>query len=188
MSIISNFHKYVPKIMYPVENYKFHLMISSDDTKAGGAGMVARSLLIGFKSVSGFYEEVEYETIREGGNNSNEIILPTRVKTSNITCEKGVTYDRSLYNWLNDIKDGKYHKRGMILIATGGRVNADYLSGIGMSVPFLSTVEGIVPILKMWSFSGALPVKWEIGNFDATGNDVLIEKLEIAIESIKMIS
>lgn len=159
----------------PMENYRFYLIIEK------GLDPKDEEIKIGFSNVSSFGYSVEVEEISVGGINDRKIALPKSVKASNVTCERGVADDNGLYRWINEIRDGKYSKRNMILMAFGG----------GMSLPTAIANEAAsaaTRIRKVWSFEDALPVKWEISGFNALGNEVVVEKLELNVESIKEIT
>lgn len=159
----------------PMENYRFYLIIEKGQSEDD------EDIKVGFSNVSSFGYDVEVEEISVGGINDRKIVLPKYVKSSNVTCERGLTDDDGLYKWLNEIKEGNYNKRNMLLIAFGsGMYNSDSTNN--------DKSKNVTRVRKVWSFEDAMPIKWEISGFDANGNSVVIEKLELNVENIKEIS
>lgn len=119
-----------------------------------------------FKSVSGLRYETEVVPVREGGQNSTTFQLPGAVKWSNIVLKMGFTKDSAstgMLNWRKQWTEpggGKRH---------GGTI---------------TQLDTAMKAQVSWKFVRGWPVKWEIGEFDASKNELAIETLEIAHEGI----
>lgn len=116
----------------------------------------------GFSDCSGFGSSTDPIEYREGGENATVRKLPGMTKHANITLKWGLTDSRDLYDWYRQIVNGEIiRKNGTITV--------------------LDT-QGVPKV--QWNFLQAWPVKWDGPDFTAKGNDVAIETLEIACESI----
>jgi len=120
-----------------------------------------------FQECSGFDSTVDVIEHREGGENATLRKLPGMTKYSNISLKWGMTDDMELYNWHKKISiDGDIErKNGSIVV----------LNKKGDEV-------------ARWNFSRAWPTKYDGPDFNAEGNDVAIETLELAHEGIRRIS
>lgn len=156
----------------PMENYRFYLIVEKGDS------LMEDDIGMGFSNVSSFGYSVEVEEIKVGGVNDRKIVLPKNVYASNVTCQRGLTNNKGIYTWINEIKDGNFNKRNMLLMAFGG----------GVSMPFAPVNEaasGLTRIRKAWSFEDVLPIKWEISGFDAISHSIVVETLELSVGNIK---
>jgi len=116
-----------------------------------------------FKSVGGLKYEMETIPVREGGNNATTFQLVGAAKWSNIVLKKGFTKDSGLIAW-----------REAWLGKPGPRVAEGIITQLDTA---------LVPQAQ-WTFYNGFPVKWEIGEFDASKSELAIETLEIAHEGI----
>ncbi|KST62203.1 phage tail protein [Mastigocoleus testarum] len=117
----------------------------------------------GFRECSGLDSAQDPIEYREG----NEKYLTVRkltglVKYSNISLKYGVTDDVEIWDWRTKAVEGQVErKNGSIVL----------LDDLGQE--------------KMrWNFREGWPTKWTGTSFNATGNEVAIETLEIAHEGI----
>jgi phage tail-like protein len=116
----------------------------------------------GFTECSGFGATTEPVEVNEGGLNSASHKFVGRTKQNNLTLKWGLTDSRDLYNWYRDVVDGKIQrKNGSIIVLD---------------------LEGNEKV--RWNFYNAWPTKWDGPDFNAKGNEVAIETLEIAHEGI----
>jgi len=116
----------------------------------------------GFRECSGLDSSQDPVEYREGDDDPTARKLPGLVKYSNITLKRGLTDDVDFQNWRQDAVDGKVQRRnGSIILrdTTGAEV-------------------------CRWNFREAWPSKWTGPSFNATGNEVAIETLELAHEGV----
>lgn len=119
-----------------------------------------------FQEVSGLDSTVDLETVVEGGENAFVHQLPKQTKHGPLKLKRGMI-DDALFQWCEDTLEGgltkTIDKMDLVVTATdrGGE------------------------ILREWSIKGAWPMKWEIGSFDATKSELMIETLELAYNTIR---
>ncbi len=128
------------------QNYKFYVEI-------GG-------VLVGeFLECGGLVLEREVHEIHEGGVNDYSHKRPGKLKLTNITLKRGLTYDRELLDWFRrGMYDGMVKRKNMSIIIG----NADFLK------------------VKQWDVFGAFPVKWELAALNASTMEIAWEQIELA--------
>lgn len=119
-----------------------------------------------FQEASGFDSSIDITEHREGGENTTVRKLPAMTKYSNITLKWGTTQDMELYNW---------HRQWVTGDPAAKRVNG---SIVVLDRQGQETLR--------WNFINAWPAKWTGPSFNAEGNDVAIETLELAHEGIEL--
>lgn len=105
---------------------------------------------------------VEY---REGKDPIIMKKLPGLIKYGNLVLKKGVTGDKSLYEWRKKVEDGKMKDARQNITIT-------LLDEEGNSA-------------ASWTFNEAWPVKYDAPDLNAKGSEVAVETLEIAHEGMK---
>ncbi len=119
----------------------------------------------GFSEVSGLASETAVVEYREGGDKRNSARkLPGLTKFSNITLKRGITADRTLWNWRKAVIDGAIDRRNGAIILLD---------------------EQHQPVLR-WRFSNGWPAKWEGPVLNAQASEVAIETIEIAHEGLDL--
>ena len=115
-----------------------------------------------FQQCSGFDSTIDVIEHREGGENTTPRKLPGMTKHSNIVLKWGLTDDADLYNWHRDVVNGRVQRRNgsIVLLDRQGQER------------------------MRWNFVNAWPSKWDGPDFNAEGNDVAIETLELAHEGV----
>ncbi len=126
-------------------------------------------LLGGFRKVSGIGVELETEDVVEGGQNQYVHKLPGRLRWQNLEFERGVVFVDTLYAWLQSCSGNNLADLGNMVVRGAGAIT-------------MFTADGIP--LRMWTFSGALPVSWNGPDFDADSDEVATEKLVVAHDGI----
>lgn len=118
----------------------------------------------GFRECSGLDASQDPIEYREGTEGLTARKLPGLNKYSNITLKWGMSDDTELWEWRKKAMTGKVErKNGSIVL----------LDDTGAE--------------KMrWNFREAWPTKWTGPSFNATGNEVAIETLEIAHEGLEL--
>lgn len=118
-----------------------------------------------FHEASGFDSTVDVIEHREGGQNTTTYKVPGLTKHGNITLKWGITDDRSLDDWHQQVIDGEsVRKNGSIVV----------LNRKGEEI-------------ARWNFVRAWPTKCTLPSFNAEGNDIAIQSLELAHEGIKRV-
>jgi len=117
----------------------------------------------GFREASGLdttQDPIEY---REGSDPITARKLPGLVKHSNIVLKWGHSDDHELFDWRNDVASGKLQRKNGSIIQ---------LDDEGKEI-------------GRWNFMNGWPSKWVGPSYNATGNEVAIETLEIAVEGLE---
>jgi phage tail-like protein len=116
-----------------------------------------------FSEVTGLGSEtavIEYRT----GDEYLTRKLPGLTRFANIVLRHGITQDRELWDWRQNIVDGNPDRRnGMIKLLDDQRNE----------------------VLR-WNFRNGWPCKWEGPAFNAKSNEVAIEMIEIAHEGLEL--
>jgi phage tail-like protein len=117
----------------------------------------------GFRECSGLDSAQDPIDYREGNQRHTTRKLPGMVKHSVITLKWGITDATELWDWRKKAMDGKVErKNGSIIL----------LDDTG--------AEKV-----RWNFRDAWPSKWTGPTFNATGNEVGIETMEIVHEGLE---
>ena len=147
---------------YPPPAFAFAIAIASGSQSQGQTAIDAA-----FQEVSGIDPKVELEEVQEGGVNSHVHQLPGVTKHSNLVLKRGyVTQSSALAQWAEQ------------------SVGSTLGSAIQTQVLLVSLLDPSGQPLVTWTFDNAWPVKWEVGPFDSTRNDVLTETLEVAYTTV----
>jgi phage tail-like protein len=118
----------------------------------------------GFRECSGLDATTAPVDYREGTEKGNIVRKLTGLNShSNITLKWGTTDDHSLWDWRDKVIQGKTERKNgsVILMDEAGEEK------------------------KRWNFVEGWPTKWTGPSFNATGNEVAIETLEIVTEGVK---
>ncbi|HUB90427.1 MAG TPA: phage tail protein [Dyella sp.] len=120
-----------------------------------------------FQEVSGIELTMEVDELREGGENRFVHQLPTGVKQKRLTLKRGVAPDSSpLVGWCK-------------------RTLEDGLSvQIELATVDVKLLDEKSNPLRGWSFTNAYPVRWEIDTFNSTKNEVALETIELAYQTV----
>ena len=118
-----------------------------------------------FKSVSGLAAEAEVIEYREGSDVlSSSRKLPGRVRYPNVTLKRGITTSHDLWDWWQTVVDGPVQRRNVAIILLD---------------------NSRTPVLR-WLLRNAWIAKIEAPNFEAGGNEVAIESIELAHEGLEL--
>ena len=137
----------------PMRNFKFKVQIAGFP---GGA--------MGFSKVSGLNQEVEVIEYREGGDVTTNRKFPGQTSFGNVTLERGITADSDLVKWMTSIFD-----------AEGANTQPEARYNVTITV--LNKQGNTQRVFKLLR---AFPASREIGDLDASANEILIESLELA--------
>ena len=116
-----------------------------------------------FSECTGLAVETEVLSFREGSERAVFRKVPGLTKYSNLTLKRGFTPNRDLWDWYRAVIDGKPDRRTVAIVLLNRTAQ---------------------PVAR-WVAQRAWPCKWEGPAFDALGNDVAIETLELAHEGLE---
>jgi phage tail-like protein len=119
----------------------------------------------GFREVDIPEGTIEIAEYREGGERQGQgRRLPGRVTFSHLILRRGFTIDRTLFDWWRGVAQGDLDRRDVSVI--------------------LRDQSG-QPVAR-WHFRDALPTKYSGPSLRASGNEVAIESLELAVEGMEL--
>lgn len=122
-------------------------------------GLDKELLEVGFQSVSGLSVDMQTESIKEGGVNRYEHILPVRTKYNNLVLKRGMVTNSKLIEWFTETFSNRLE-----------------VNPIDVTVKLLN--EQHDPLMT-WNVIHAWPKKWSVADFNAEQSSVLIETLEL---------
>jgi phage tail-like protein len=117
-----------------------------------------------FTEVGGLNAEMDVHLQEEGGSNTLYHRLPGRMKPSNLTLKHGIARSGEFFQWFMNVASGRSDRRHVSVI--------------------LYDVAG-KPRFQ-WDFLNAFPFRWSCGNLRADSDEIAIESLEIAYESMQL--
>src|SRR6185436_1099426 len=120
----------------------------------------------GFQEVSGIGMEVTVAEYRNGNERENSVRKITGLnKSTDVTMKRGVIGSLSLYNWLNQIRNGDQNARRTVVIQLQ---NEDHTA-----------------VVQTWKLLRACIIKHTSGPLSAKGTDVAMEELVISYERLE---
>ena len=117
----------------------------------------------GFSQVTGLERDVQIEDYREGGLNDYTHKLATVTKYQNLTLKRGLADAIDLWQWHQDVVNGKIERR---------QINIVLLDSLGNEK-------------WRWVFEKAYPVKWSGAEFNASSSAVFVETVEFVHNGIR---
>lgn len=139
-------------------NYNFLLEI-------GGITSDSKTLVGGFKSMSGMTSETEIIEFKQG----NDRVVrkkPGRTTYTNIVLQRGYTATDDLAKWRKNIEDGVIDRRsGSITV----------LDNDGTTV------------VAEFNFFEAWPCKWKVPEVDSDQSGMAVEEIELAVEKVERV-
>lgn len=122
----------------------------------------------GFQEISGIGMEIAVSEYRNGNDAENHTRkVPGLSKSADVNLKRGLVKKLTLYNWLNDLRNG-------IQDATTVRTVTIQLKD-----------EAHKPVVT-WTLNNAYMTKYTIGQLSAKGNDVAMEEMVLAYERLDM--
>ena len=118
-----------------------------------------------FQEVGGLDATIDVIEYREGGDMLGARKLPGQTKHSNLSLKRGYTTDVQLWTWFEDVMTGR-------------------TENIRKNVSVVQIDMAGQEVLR-WNLFQAFPVKYTAPAFNAKGNDLAIETLELAYERIE---
>ena len=115
---------------------------------------------LAFQSVSGLDATIDTETVKEGGENHFEHVIPLRRKYGPLVLKRGLLKpaDSGLTKWFKDAFDN------------------EKISPVTATVSLLNEENN--PLMT-WRLNNVWPRSWKVGTLDAEQGAVLIETLEL---------
>ncbi|WP_436398469.1 phage tail protein [Roseobacter sp. S98] len=130
-------------------------------------GMVPPVPDMAFQEVSGLESGLDTEPVVEGGENRFVHQLPKPAKRGNLKLKRGLTTQASgLVQWCKSTIEGDF---------------ADAIVPKDITVSLLN--EKRIPV-AVWTVGNAYPVKWTVGGFDAMKNELAVETIELAYNTL----
>lgn len=118
-----------------------------------------------FQEVSGLDATTDVIEYREGGTLLGPRKLPGQTKHSNLTLKRGYIDDTQLFDWYESVMSGRTE-------SIRRNISVVQLDMAGLEV-------------FRWNLFDAFPVKYMAASYNATGNELSIETLEVAYERIE---
>jgi phage tail-like protein len=146
---------------YQVVGFHFAVHFSAGD---GG------SVDIRFQSVSGLDSTIDIETIKEGGENRFEHVIPTRRKFGPLVLKRGLVgpVTSPVANWLKKTFEGEPFD------LTTGKEAFQVIDTVIIDL----LGEDHQPLMS-WTVTNVWPRSWKIAELNAERSEVLIETLEL---------
>ena len=120
------------------------------------------STQINFARVSNVQRSVEHEDLMEGGlNDYVHVLTKPGGQSGTLTLEKGVAADSSLTKLMRALEPGTRITTPVTILL------------------YYRDASGWKPA-RAWGFEDGMVTRWELGNLDGLGSEVIIEKLEIS--------
>lgn len=136
---------------YQTVNFHFRVSFKPDDRE---------SVDTRFQSVTGLDSTLETETVKEGGENRFEHVIPTRRKYGPLTLKRGLLTPSSyVTSWLKQAFDDE---------------KVEPISTVDIAL----LNEKHEPLMY-WTINNVWPRSWKVGELNAERGEVLIETLEL---------
>jgi phage tail-like protein len=121
----------------------------------------------GFQEVSGIGMEVTVSEYRNGNHKENSVMkIMGMNKSTDVTMKRGVIGSLTLYNWLNDIRNGDQSALRTVTVQLQNESHTD--------------------VVMTWKLLRARIIKHTSGPMNAKGTDVAMEELVLAYERLEM--
>jgi phage tail-like protein len=142
----------------PYVQFNFLVDLGTGNTEGADAG---------FQEVSGIGMEVTVAEYRNGNEKENAVRKITGLnKATDVTLKRGVIGSLSLYNWLNQIRNGDQNAMRNVTIQLQNEDHSE--------------------VVQTWKLMRARIIKHTSGPMNAKGTDVAMEELVLAYERLEM--
>jgi phage tail-like protein len=159
---------------YPPVGFHFDVRILDATEVIGGiSGALGLTANVdgSFQEVSGISVEIPVVDFAEGGENRFTHKLPQPLKYSPLQLKRGLVSSLSaLSEWCKETFELGFSQT---IITKNVMVS-------------LLNEEGHP--LMAWVFIGAYPTKWNVSNFNAQGNDIVVESMELTYRRFELIN
>ena len=126
----------------------------------------------GFQKVSGLKMETEVVEYREGGDNLTVSKSPGLTSFEPITLERGMSEDGDMWAWASKIFDVNSMSHEEVRYRANVKIKLRGRNG---------------QVVRAWEIPNAWVSSYEVGEFDAMGNEVAIETIELQHEGFRKI-
>lgn len=184
----------------PFAGFNFHVEIALDlydkvkDSKDLAGEVVPKAVITGgFSEVSGLEASMEPKLIRAGGENYRVYQRPGPVSFSTVVLKRGLVSSRHLWAWwslfsgANNAPNGSWNAARADVSVYLIRDVAKPASADGQEKK--QTMESSKPSREAtvgWSLLQAMPVKFRVGDLNASSDEVAVEELHLAHEGLQM--
>lgn len=125
------------------------------------------SLQCSFQEVSGMEHSLETEDVIEGGENRFVHQLPTRAKPRRLLLKRGlVERGSALMTWCKEVLQWGLDQPVQL---------------VNVKVQLMD--ERLCPLMS-WTCENAYPVRWTINAFESQRNEVALEEIELAYQTL----
>lgn len=142
----------------PYRNFKYEVVVSGYGTWR-------------FSSVSGLSRSIEEIEYREGGDPETPRKVPGQTTFENIVCERGKGTETTFLDWINQI----YNPSTAPTNTNGENFRRTI---------FIYLIDRMGNKVRQWRAVHCWPSKYEHDDLSGDGNDIFIERLEIAHEGL----
>ncbi|NTU84973.1 MAG: phage tail protein [Chloroflexales bacterium] len=142
----------------PYVQFNFLVDLGTGNTEGADAG---------FQEISGIGMEVTVSEYRNGNSKENSVMKITGMnKSTDVTLKRGVIGSLTLYQWLNQIRNGDQNAMRTVTVMLQ---NEDHTA-----------------VVQTWKLLRARIIKHTSGPLSAKGTDVAMEELVLAYERLEM--
>jgi len=117
-----------------------------------------------FQEVTGLSVDVNLDTYNEGGENRFVHRLPGRSKYPDLVLKRGLTAGSGLTAWCSDALQNFHYQPANLTVSLLDETHQPLLS---------------------WYVINAIPIKWEMGGFNAEQSQIVIETMTLRYEYYK---
>ncbi|MGA7733217.1 MAG: phage tail protein [Chloroflexia bacterium] len=147
---------------YPFTTFNFHVLLTISN--AAGLGLENPLCKMEFAEVDGLEMSMEPKTVREGGNNTQQVHLVGPVSYGNVTLKRGMTSNLDLWKWF--------------AAATGNTARGTRASGV------ILVLDAAGQNRVRYKLSGCLPIKIKAPALNAKESGIAIEEMQISVNSL----
>ncbi len=166
----------------PLGAYNFHVAFSGGAFGEGDLGEAndATALIGGFSEISGLEASMEPRVIRSGGDNYRVHNRIGTVSFGTVMLKRGLVVSRHLWGWWS-LFTGANHPA-----TDAGPANGSWrpTNRYDVTIMLLQDRRAVVG----WKLERALPVKFRIGDLNASAGELAIEELHLAHEGLHLLT
>jgi len=144
----------------PVVQFNFLVDLGTGNTSGPDAG---------FQEVSGIGMEVTVAEYRNGNHKENSVMKITGMnKSTDVTMKRGIIGSLTLYNWLDQIRNGDPNALRTVTVQLQSEDHTD--------------------VVMTWKLLRARIIKHTSGPLNAKGTDIAMEEMVLAYERLEMVA